>query len=399
MTWRAYVFDTMTGVIRCPLDMPAFSWTVSVSDSSLSTTRDKGVGEQEASGLKLPWGAIPARTAAARADLLCPDKRSIMMCWSESSNESDIGLPVVGGVITPRVDTATDTSFSLASPLSLLESRYMIDPSKYGANGLATDIIRYRSLSHRALACAWGAYVTGKAGGHLPIDWQYMGEKGTSDRDYHAYDIQNLDFKSFLNRLTNLDGGPDCQFRPYLAGDTFRWRFIAGSDWSPTLSGGPHRLTYTPVGGTVENLEVSHTGPVQRVYVTGAGSGKLMKAAKAEDRTLLDRADPWPLREMAVSDNDVNDVNVLQSFANARLSDNGRPLMQVKGDVFGRDTDPYGRQLNPPGSFWPGESFILGVDSFPTLPDGDYTTRLMEVSGDETDRMNLVFDIMHDPLY
>lgn len=401
MSWRAYVFDTMTGLIRCPIDLPSFSWTVSVSDSTLSTTRDKGVGEQEATGLRLPWGAIPATTAAGRSDLLCPDKRSIMLCWSTSADMSDIGVPVVGGVITPRTDTASDTSFTLESPLGLLSSRYIIDEDKYGANGLATDVLRPRGLSYRGLACWNGQRATGaKAAGQLPIDWSYSGEAGGSDRDYHAYDIQNLDYKSFLDRLTNLLGGPDCQFRPYLADSQhFRWRFLAGANGNPLLSGPTRRMSYHPMGGSIENLEVTHTGPVHRVYVTGAGTGAKMKAAMAEDYTLLRRGDPWPLREMAVSDNDVNDVNQLKSYAKAKLSANGRPLMQIKGDVFGRDTDANGTPMNPPGSFWPGQPFQLAIDGFPTIPDNVYSTRLMEVSGDETDRMTLTFDIMHDPLY
>lgn len=399
MTWRAYIFDTMTGVIRAPIDLPSFSWSMSVSDSTLSTTRDKGAGEQEASGLKLPWGAIPARTAAARADLLCPDKRSIMVCWSTTGDPSDIGTPVVGGVITPRTDTPLDTSFTLESPLSTLGSRYMINPALFGKDGLAVDDIQYRGLSKRGLACSWGLYVTGKDSGQMPIDWPYVGEPGDSDRDYHAYDIQNLDFKSFLDRLTNLDRGPDCQFRPYLAGGTFRWRFLAGSDGEPQMGGQPHTLMYTPRGGTIENLEVSHLGPTHRVYVTGSGTGDKMKAAMAQDLTLTRDADPWPLREMSVSDNDVDDVRLLQSYAQERLRANGRPLMQIKGDVFGRDVDGSGIQLHPPGSFWPGEPFRLVLDGFPTIPDGVYDTRLMQVDGDETDRMSLTFDIMHDPLY
>ena len=75
MAWRAYIVDTITGRILAPIDLPSFSWSVSVSDSSLVTTKDKGVGENEVSGLKLPWTAIPGRTqlpACTRPALDCP---------------------------------------------------------------------------------------------------------------------------------------------------------------------------------------------------------------------------------------------------------------------------------------------------------------------------------------
>ena len=43
--WRCWIADTRTGQLVAPVDIPSFSWSVSVGDSSLSTTRDKGVGE------------------------------------------------------------------------------------------------------------------------------------------------------------------------------------------------------------------------------------------------------------------------------------------------------------------------------------------------------------------
>ena len=40
---EAYIVDTIAGRILAPIDLPSFSWSVSVSDSSLATTKDKGV--------------------------------------------------------------------------------------------------------------------------------------------------------------------------------------------------------------------------------------------------------------------------------------------------------------------------------------------------------------------
>lgn len=54
MAWRAYVVDTISGQLLCPIDLPNFSWSVSVADSSFSTTKSKGVGQGEVSGLKVP---------------------------------------------------------------------------------------------------------------------------------------------------------------------------------------------------------------------------------------------------------------------------------------------------------------------------------------------------------
>ena len=42
--WRAWLCDTMTGLVDVPLDLPSFRWSVSVSDCSMSTTRDSNCG-------------------------------------------------------------------------------------------------------------------------------------------------------------------------------------------------------------------------------------------------------------------------------------------------------------------------------------------------------------------
>ena len=36
--WRCWLYDTMTGLADVPLDVPQFSWSLSISDSTLSTT-------------------------------------------------------------------------------------------------------------------------------------------------------------------------------------------------------------------------------------------------------------------------------------------------------------------------------------------------------------------------
>lgn len=55
--WRAYLADTMTGLIDSPLDLPSFSWSMSIGDFALTTTRGKDVGGR---GLGDP-GAVERR--------------------------------------------------------------------------------------------------------------------------------------------------------------------------------------------------------------------------------------------------------------------------------------------------------------------------------------------------
>lgn len=417
MTWNAWIFDTVTGQIRCPIDLPAFSWSITVTDSAMGTTQDQSVGEGEASGLRIPWSAVPATTPHARQELLCADKRSIMLCWRTGDN--DIGTPVVGGAITPREDTDSDTSFNLDPPMGILADRYLPDPTLFGTGTAIDDnntpdkpdddkqvpnttqeTISVRGLSKRGLACWWLRRVTGlKQGGWLPIRLNYENEPGHENRDYKGYDVQNLSFVAFAKRLAALEDGIEMQFRPTRDGNRFIWDFLAGGDGDIYLpQPEPHRLAWHPYGGTCENLKTTHTGPVMRWYATGAGTGSLMKCALAEDLTLVSGIDPWPLREHAVSDTDENDPVLLKRTAMGRLQGNRTPIMQMSCEIHANDVDATGRPLHPFGSFWPGELFEIGVDSHPALDDGVYQARLLQLSGDQSDKATLLFDVMPDPV-
>ena len=107
MSWRTYAVDTISGRILCPIDLPNFTWSVSVSDSSLSTTKSKGAGRDEVSGLKVPWTAVPANSPDERSRLLAPDRRSIALCWTSPLDDEDaIGTPILCGPIgqlTPKI--------------------------------------------------------------------------------------------------------------------------------------------------------------------------------------------------------------------------------------------------------------------------------------------------------
>ena len=401
MSWVAYLVDTMTGLIGSPIDLPAFSWSVSVSDSSLATTRDKGVGENEASGLRVPWSAVPASTPAQRASALCADKRGVVLAWRTGEDPEEIGTPVLMGAITPRTDTASDTSFSLDSPLGILASRYLTGDFGKNQSGGTSWTKSFTNMSLRGIASEVGWLCTNaKPGGELPVDWTYRGEKGSHERTYRGFDVQNQSGSDILEKLSDVQDGPDMQFRPYLAGDGrhVRWRFLAGGDAEIHLGQKTlHRLAYHPSGGTIEELTVDHLGPVMRVYATGSGTDEAQLCHLSEDLSLVRTDDPWPLKEMAWSDSDTDDAGLLERHANAMLAANRRPLMQIKGVVHANDTDITGLPVHPLGSFWPGELFDLDIDGFPSLPDGTYRCRLMRMDGDETDRVKLTFDVTADP--
>lgn len=542
--WVFFLYDTMSGRLAQQIDVPAFTWSMSVSDASFSTSKDKGVGEDDLSGLELPWGQIPGVNAAARASALMPYKRGIVAFWhSQADDPNKPGTPILAGALGVRRSTRDDVSVPFVSMLGLLEDRYLVHEGRFGKGpgNSSPDEFRWVDLSYRALACETIRQCTEmKPGGTLPIDLPYVGEHGThqlpevsgdeedkpesgektvkkvnkSDgwvqttveadkttvvdhtekvtsktvtvkekytvwkkgqrvektRDkqktirtgrtvtevktetkpkgsyrvektvtktvttysydkngketgstkhtdgptttveqkpvevkYRDFNVVNHRCADILRAIANSAGGPDMQFRPYLTedGQHIRFRFLAGSDGDIFLHQDKRlSLSYAAgEAGTLENVSVDRAQPVQRVYGVGAGTGSGTLTFLAEDLTLVSQSDGWPLVEYTYQDSKAEEITVLRSGATGLLQANGRPLMQIKGEVNAYDMDASGMPLHALGSFWPGEMFDVSMQGFPDLPDGVYAMRLMQMSGDETGKVELKFDITVDPVY
>lgn len=542
--WNFFLYDTMSGRLAQQIDVPAFTWSMSVSDASFATSKDKGVGEDDLSGLELPWGQIPGVDAAARASALMPYKRGIVAFWhSQADDPNKPGRPILAGALGVRRSTRDDVSVPFVSMLGLLEDRYLVHEGRFGKGpgNSSPDEFRWVNLSYRALACETIRQCTEmKPGGSLPIDLPYLGEHGTHQlpevsgdeedkpesgektvkkvnksngwvqttveadkttvvdhtekvtsktvtvkekytvwqkgkrvvrtRDkqktirtgrtvtevktetkpkgsyrvektvtktvttysydgngketgstkrtegptttveakpievkYRDFNVVNHRCADILRAIANSAGGPDMQFRPYLTedGQHIRFRFLAGSDGDIFLHQDKRlSLSYAAgEAGTLENVSVDRAQPVQRVYGVGAGTGSGTLTFLAEDLTLVSQSDGWPLVEYTYQDSKAEEIAMLRSGATGLLQANGRPLMQVKGEVNAYDMDASGMPLHALGSFWPGEMFDVSMQGFPDMPDGVYAMRLMQMSGDETGKVELTFDITVDPVY
>lgn len=390
--WTANLFDTMTGLLGEPIDIPNVSWTLSVSDSSLSTTKDKGTGTGEMNSLTLPWESVPGKDSAAKQRAIESYRRGVMLSWD--------GMPVVAGLIGDRTDRWLDTGFSLISPMDLLGSRYIVRESTFGAASAnaTTSTVRYDKLSYRAIACDLVRLATeAKPGGSLPIELPYLNEAGTRSREYYGYNAANNDCAKLLKELSNVINGPDIQFRPELVdGQHMRWTLYAGSEAEPLFLGQSPTpsLTAFPGGGTAEEVTVAHDGPTMRVYQTGAGQDQATLCYLAEDLTLCNRRDPWPLIEVHKSNTDDDNIGLVRSHATANLGNLNYPVCQITCKV--NIADP--RNPVKPGYVWPGEPIELYTEGHPALPDGAYSLRLMEMQGDLGTTVTLTFDVMADPL-
>lgn len=390
--WSCNTFDIQTGQILRAIDIPALSWRVTVADCSLSTTRDKGVGEDEGSGLRVPWSALgdvgPGEADSALAAL----RVGIVLMWD--------GVPVVAGAIGNRTDTWEDTSFSLVSPLGLLQNRIAVVEGTFGTSEghTTTSFHRWTGQSLRSIAAWLICNAVTKPGGRLPIDYErYQGEPGGHERTYDGFNARNNDIAKLLNEITNVIGGPDMQFRPYMFDiNHLHWDFIAGSDGSPHIqeTGVIPVLSCFPGGGTIQDIKVAHLAPTMRVYGTGSGEDKATLCHLAQDMTLCQRPDPWPLIESTAANNSGWDnYGLVQKHTDAQLAASKWPLVQIQGTV--NVADPH--CPIQPGTYWPGQLCYLDLDDFPSLPNGRYQLRAMEMSGDLSGDVTLTFDPIVDP--
>lgn len=386
--WRCYLCDTATGAVRSPIDIPSLSWSLTVSDASLSTTKGKGTGEGEARSVVVPWSAVPGSTWREKASSLSAGRRALLLGWDDGGSF----YPVVFGAVGRRTDTVDDTSFSLDSVMQILASRYMVREREFYKGAAALSL---SGLSLRAIAANVGWYCTeGKPGGSLPIDWGDFYEAGEHERTYWPYNVSNLACADIFEKIANVIGGPDIAFRPYMAdGARVRLKFEAGSDADAYIGQRSVRTLRIGPGGNAGNASVAHLAPVSRVYATGAGSEAEELVHLAEDLSRVNAADPWPLIEEAFNDSSAEDGALLAAHADGRLAADSRPMAQLTCEINLGDAD-----APRPGDLWPGDVVNVRFQGFPTVPDGDYALRLMQMSGDLGMSVRLKFDPFIDPM-
>lgn len=390
--WNSYICDTISGLMITPIDLQSFSWHMSVSDSSLSTNTKRNIGEDGLSQISLPWASVPSNTPEERNSILYPMKRSIVLMWDDT--------PVIFGTIGYRVDSEDCTDFSLLSIQDILSSRYLVRENVFGKSygGTTNDTISYNNMSLRGIAADIIRKCTReKPSGGLPIDTQYDGEAGNHQRTYYGYNVPNNAADKLLNEMTNVQDGIEMRFVPYKKGNNIRLRFEAGTDSEHELvnSNAKRTLTWFSNGrGLIEELKVSNIGPSMRVYGTGAGQDDSTLCHLAQDLSLCQTRDPWPIVESVISDTSWDNIDLLRSHSEGTLESSKHPLCQMKGSVHINDFED---QFI--GMVWPGDLIDIDIRDHPSLPDGIYTTRILRMEGDSTDKVSLTFSVMKSVSY
>jgi hypothetical protein len=264
--------------------------------------------------------------------------------------------------------------------------------------GTTNDTISYRNMSLRGIAADIIQKCTReKPSGGLPIDTQYDGEAGNHQRTYYGYNVSNNAADKLLNEITNVQDGIEMRFVPYKIGNYIRLRFEAGTDSEHELvnSNAKRTLTWFSNGrGLIEGLKVSNIGPSMRVYGTGAGQDDSTLCHLAQDLSLCQTRDPWPIVESVVSDTSWDNIDLLRRHSEGTLESSKYPLCQMKGSVHINDFEDQFM-----GMVWPGDLIDIDIRDHPSLPDDIYTTRILRMEGDSTDKVSLTFSVMKSVSY
>jgi hypothetical protein len=406
-----WLTDIHTGQLLGKIDIGNTSWSMTVNDNALATVHDKKVGQDDVQDIDVPWSEIPGETQHEKYEAIEPNRRAIAAFLVNDNDErsGSIGTPFIWGGIVNKKDDWESVSLSIGSVYSMLADRFVVYEGQF-QYPRSKNQISFSRMTMRGLESEVGRICTDmKPGGMLPVDWTYLGEQhrrvGNEDnnlhaRNYWAWNVSNLSGKDVFDKLAGVRDGVDSQWRPYLTrdGHHVRLRFVAGTDEERYLGQSDSPVTFScfpgGTGGNLQKVHVDYAQAVNRWYGTGAGEDAETLTYMAEDLTLVNKLMDYALVEKSLSDTDASNPDVLRGEVDGKLEAWRYPLMQLSGefDMADDDTPLLGR-------IWPGEVCYVNLYEYPDLPNGKYAMRVMELSGDSSTTVKVVFDAQKVPYF
>ncbi|WP_409186731.1 hypothetical protein F9C11_21820 [Amycolatopsis sp. VS8301801F10] len=356
--YSAVAYDTVTGKVAADLSLAAEpEWAAQINDAGFWKITVPIDGAERTRQVR-EW-CVPDKTSVAvlRGDQVCQ-----------------------AGPITPYEPSSDEAVFTVSGKgiWDILDRRALHNAAwNPGAGQRLTDPAADVTLTGTLWRIAREivnhqinmSYIPGS---NLPIDLPDIDPAGTNTRTYHGYDIAPGGQR--LRELTQVDGGPDVLFQPYLTtvggARYIRHRMLIGTPWL-TQPGVDLRFFYRR---TLTNLAISGgiRSTATRAIVKGAGqeAGQLYGMASATDLI----SSGWPLTDdINTSHTDASVQSTLDAWATANLSLAAGQPQQWQATVLA-DADP---QL---GSYTPGHFVTYSVTDHIWLPDGNYRWRLIGTS-------------------
>ncbi|MHA7270394.1 hypothetical protein [Arthrobacter sp. HLT1-20] len=366
---RLFVGDMVTGLITADLPVSATSWGMRLNDAG-SVDGTLKVRSKEVARL-----GIRAATA--------PLKQFMGISYGDTILEAG---PIWKRAYDPNKESL---KVSAAGIWSLLDSVKAL-PWVALANGVSPttvtmDIVN-KTLGSIAREMVRISIDTNPLNPGLPIVLPDL-VAGTNERHDPGYLMPWLGDQ--LRKLTQVQRGPDIRFSPRFRADDARyveWVMETGTDSAPLLAqAGPGWVW----DGTVERSGVVGFGVVEdatkmasRAWQPGAGSERDMKLKWATDTTLITQAG-YPWTETDSASKDIEDLSLLQDYANASMASTKYPIEQWSVSVRA-DARP---RL---GTYLPGHwAQLIIPDYHPILDPGPVRVRMMAIDGDDSETVKI----------
>lgn len=207
---------------------------------------------------------------------------------------------------------------------------------------------------------------------------------GVSEREYPAYDLAYVGER--LMQLTQVDSGPEVEFRPQFVDDTkayARWEMRIGTPTAGGRIGNLDTVHQWEYGNALTHLHFSRDGSDQTHtrFERGGGTERDLLVGYATDPTY--GANGWPLLEDAGTEHSsATETATLDSWATAAVNTNKlavttwTAVVRVAGDNgMGYDTG------SPPlNEFQVGDTAAFQVLGHRRIRDGRYKLRILSVS-------------------
>lgn len=365
---RWVVGDFLTGLIRRDITSAVMdgSWAAQLNASAPITAKiNADAFYDRRSNTRTP---IRSETAPWRAFLGCIDMADDRVLAAG---------PITG---RPWDDTGRSVDLNAGGFWSYPMRRVLIPPYNSGRiTSLVTKFVQDDGLALPDIAVELMRQMLTHPNGRVPLDLPGGRVGGDSVRTYEGAD--GAYYADRLKELTEVLGGPDIAFTPYLADDThIRWRMQTGGDESnPYLRGaGVQRFEYSaPENGiTGLGIEEDSSNMATRAFsISGSGDDDVLAGQYTD--TYLTR-NGWPLLEAAESRQNVTSLPLLDRYAR-EMAQQGRNPIETWTMSFARNERPF------LSDYWVGDFADLNIVGHPWLEDGVYSTRIVGLKGNHAD--------------
>lgn len=359
--------DLRTGEIQATLPMVSTSWATAIDDAgTLGGTlilADPAIADLE------PRVTVAPCTRFLGVEYLDPDGASSVLqagpVWTHSYDDDKATLAIAAAGLWSYYD------HRYVIPLLGLNTPATAAATHTG--GMSTLAKKLVELAHE--------YTGGSLPVVLPDD-----EPGTNTRTYNGFDL--LAVGEALRNLADGDNAIEIHFQPRrnpLDPTHLEWVLRAGTSSNPTLTqdGDDHVWNISVPRRSLSSLSIDVDGSAMasRMWCPASGSDELKVIGRADDLSLVEQG--YPLLESEVPGREnVELQTTADSYANEAVQRSQAPVERWDASV---DQDDAPRL----GSYFPGDWVRFAVASHLYLAPGDYRTRLMGFSGDDSTKVKL----------